>query len=106
MARPKYLISLGEAWVDPYEVAAIDETFSDDDPPWANVRVILLNGKIVYGLRAPERIARAVRHPEQEHEAEEDGEVYPDRAEQAQRRARRRNSSQPTPRPLRRGDDG
>lgn len=88
---PKYLVSLGgDTWVDPLAVVAVDATFADGDPAWANVRVALSTGLIVFGMRAPARVAHAIRHPEEENEAEESSEVYPDRQALATDRARRR----------------
>jgi transcriptional regulator with XRE-family HTH domain len=100
MARaPKYLISIGgEAWVDPQDVSGIDASFDEDDPPWANVRVLLRSGLVLFGQRTPERVAHAVRHPELEHEAEEATEAFPDPQALAPQRARtRRVRSLPFP---------
>lgn len=101
MARsPKILITIGDAWVDPHDVIAVDATFTESDPPWPNVRVILSTGHIVYGLRTPERVVQAIRHPDGEVEADEGTEVFPDLQVGARRRAVRRAG----PRQLRHGN--
>lgn len=89
---PKALIFLGDAWVDPEHVVAVDANFADDDPDWANVRVITTTGHIMYGLRSPERVVAAIRHPELEVEADEPGEQFPDQQARARRRHRRREA--------------
>lgn len=91
MARmPKYLITIGQAWVDPREVIAVDDQFGEDTPEWANVRVILRSGQPIFGRRTPERVVQAVRHPDLEHEADEATEAFPDQQQQATARASRR----------------
>jgi hypothetical protein len=106
---PKTLISIGDAWVDPDEVIAVDTWFDADAPNWANCRVMLRNGQILYGLRAPARVAGAIRRPEsdrydEEHEREEDGSVPETAAERARRRTRPPVNAD-MPRPLRGRDE-
>jgi hypothetical protein len=86
---PKILISIGDAWVDPYAVIAVDDTLTNDDPGWPNVRVILSTGHIVFGRRQPARVVAAVRHPDREVESDESTETYPDPQHGARSRARR-----------------
>jgi hypothetical protein len=81
MAPPKLLVWIGDD-------AGIDATFDDDEPAWATVRVILKTGHIVFGVRSPVAVARAVRHPEQDVEAEETAEHAPP-ARRHDRRPRR-----------------
>lgn len=90
MTIPKFLVHIGGAWVDPMTVIATDELFGDEDPAWANVRVILATGHVLFGRRTPARVVEAVRHPEAEDHAEEATEQYPDPQVAAADRARRR----------------
>jgi hypothetical protein len=89
---PKVLIALGDAWVDPAHVIGVDTTFTDEDPSWANVKVILDTGQEVCGMRAPARVVAAIRHPEldaydEETGTEIDGAEPPSAAERARRRS-------------------
>lgn len=97
---PKHLISIGDAWVDPRQVAAVDDAVEDGDPSWSNVRVILSSGQIVFGRRSPARVVQAVRHPEREVTANEPTEAFPEPQQGAQRRARRRSGRTGGPRPI------
>ena len=99
-APPKVLIWIGDAWVDPHEVVAIDTLFTADDPAWPNVRVILSTGHVVFGLRAAVQVARAVRHPDLEVEADETTKIYADLEAGAGVRARRRSGRPGGPRPV------
>lgn len=90
MTVPKILVHIGEAWVDPTAVIGMDDQFGDGAPPWANSRVVLSTGLILYGRRTAARVAQAVRNPEQENQADEANEVYPDPQVLAADRARRR----------------
>lgn len=106
--EPKILIPLGDAWVDPKHVIAVDTSFDDEDPGWPNIKVTLSTGHVIYGMRTPLKVVRAIRHPElddydEETERETDG---TSRGESAADRARRRYGAEAPehtgPRPLRR----
>jgi hypothetical protein len=87
---PKILVHIGEAWVDPAAVIGMDDQFGEGAPPWANSRVVLATGHILFGRRTAARIAQAVRNPERENHADEATEAYPDPQVLAAERARRR----------------
>lgn len=97
---PKLLVSIGDAWVDPHAVVAVDDLLEDDDPSWSNVRVILATGHIVFGRRSPSRVVQAVRYPEREVAADEPSETFPEPRQGAQHRAGRRSGRPGGPHPI------
>lgn len=87
----RILVAIGDAWVDPDAVIAVDAAFGDEDPSWPNCRVVLGTGAVVYGMRDPKRVVRALRHPELDDYDEErcvEGDGRP--TEAPEERARRR----------------
>lgn len=107
---PTILISIGDAWVDPGAVIAVDSAFDDEDPSWPRVKVTLMTGQVLYGMRDPARVVSAIRHPEldqydEAQERETDGAEPESAASRARRRQRPPNGGSAGPRPLRPGGD-
>jgi hypothetical protein len=99
---PRYLIWIGDnAWVDPFEVIAVDAYLEEGDPSWARCRVLLRSGHIRFGLRSPERVVAAVRHPERESEVAEAREIHPDPETLSSERHRGQVHDVSAPEPLR-----
>lgn len=99
---PRVLICIGDAWVDPAEVMAVDAAFSEEDPAWANVRVTLRTGQPIYGMRTPSRVVQAVRRPEadaydEESMREADGSEAESPADRARRRSGQGGGAGPRP---------
>lgn len=102
MSIERILICLGGAWVDPEHVIAIDSAFTDEDPTWPNVKVILLTGQTVYGTRPSDKVARAIRTPglddyDEGADRELDGALPMTPVERARRRHQAQATSGPVP---------